>query len=284
MRIKTVLMCLFFQVSLFAGARISAAADGVSPEKPKTGCPDCKNDKTEIAQLLKAVDRLHAQFKPKEAAGELLKVLQLDARNFEALTKLARAYIDIGDMIPESSSEWQEKRIREYRTAEDYARKAVAVSPNSTWGHFYMAWSLGNIAMISPVTKQVDVAGEIRSAVERAIALDPQNGFAYHVYGVWHRKMAEIGNMSRMLASALLGRSIPEGTMEKSVEYLKRAIALNPTVIVSRLELAKTYIATEEWPQARNFLKSIESLPINFSDDSSHKHKAQQLLEEIKDR
>jgi FimV-like protein len=256
----------------------------ISPLDAKTGCPQCRNDSVEIAQLHKTADRLYAQFKPKEAANELLKILRADPQNFEALIKLSRAYIDLGDMIPESTSDWKERRLKDYQTAEDYARRAIKANPNSTWGHFYLGASLGLTAVVSPVARQVELADEIRVALEKSLALDPNNGFAYHAYGVWHRKISEIGKMSRALASVLYGRSLPQGSMEKSVEYLKKAIALNPTVIVSRLELANTYIAMEDFQAARTMLSSIRNLPVQFSDDAKHKQRAQELLEEVASR
>jgi tetratricopeptide (TPR) repeat protein len=271
-------LCLFLALTARSGALVWA---DVRAANSGFGCPHCNMDNPEIARLLKNAERLHAQFKPKEAVSELQKALQLDANNFAALAMLSRAYIDIGDSIPEDSPDWQARRMKEYKTAEAYARKAVSKNPNSTWGHFYIAWSLGSVAMVSPIEKQIDLAEEIQSAAERAIALDPQNGFAFHAYGVWHRKVAEIGKMSRMFASVLYGRSIPTGSLDKSVEYLKKAVALNPTVIVSRLELARTYVVLGNWSEARNYLKSVQELPIQFSDDHDHKKKAKQLLEEI---
>jgi FimV-like protein len=256
----------------------------VSPPDAETACPQCRNDSVEIAQLHKTADRLYAQFKPKEAANELLKILRADPQNFEALIKLSRAYIDLGDMIPESASDWKERRLKDYQTAEDYARRAIKANPNSTWGHFYLGASLGLTAVVSPIARQVELAEEIRLALEKSLALDANNGFAYHAYGVWHRKIAEIGKMSRVFASVLYGRSLPQGSMEKSVEYLKKAIALNPTVIVSRLELANTYMAMEDFSAARTMLSSIRSLPVKFSDDAKHKQKAQELLEEVASR
>jgi tetratricopeptide (TPR) repeat protein len=250
----------------------------------RVGCPECVNDGSPIAQSLQRVDELYASFKTKEAQSELLKVLQLDPQNAEALSKMARVYIDFGDMIPESSPDWQEKRLKEYRTAEEYARKAVTANPNSTWGHFYVAAALGNIASLSSVDKQIDLAGEIRGSIEKAISLDPRNGFAYHAYGVWHRKLAEIGKMSRMLASFFYHRTIPQGSLAKSIDYLQKAVSLNPTVVVSRLELARTYVAMENWVQAQDLLKSVQNLPIQFSDDKQNKQKALRLLEEIKNR
>jgi tetratricopeptide (TPR) repeat protein len=268
-------------------ASAGPAAEGdktVSPVDPKNGCLECRNESAEIAQLHKNADRLYAQFKPKEAAEELLKIVRADAQNFEALVKLSRAYIDIGDTIPESVSDWKERRLKDYRTAEDYARRAVKANPNSTWGYFYLGASLGHVAVVSPIARQVELAGEIRAALEKSLALDARNGFAYHAYGVWHRKMSEIGKMSRVVASVLYGRSLPEGSMEKSIEYLKIAIGLNPTIIISRLELANTYMAMEDFQAARTMLSSIRDLPAQFSDDAKHKQRAEELLEEIKSR
>jgi tetratricopeptide (TPR) repeat protein len=247
-------------------------------------CLYCKAHNPEIAQLIKQADRLHAEFKPREGAAELQKVLQMEPRNVEALAKLSRAYIDIGDSIAESQPDWKERRIREYRRAENYARQAVKADPNSTWGYFYVAASLGTMAAVLPVAKQLDIAEEIRSATEKAIALDPHNGFAYHVYGVWHRRMAEIGKTTRVLASLWYGRSPPRGDLDKSVDYLKKAVVLNPSVIVSRLELARSHAAREEWPAARAQLKLVAELPVKYSDDGQHKQKALELFEEIKDR
>jgi tetratricopeptide (TPR) repeat protein len=274
------LFCLIVSCSLLA--KVARGADAASTDDGKVGC--CQEADPEIARLHKNAERLYAQFKPKDAANELQKILHRDGENFEALAKLARAHIDIGDMIPEVAQGARDRKMKEYRTAEDYARQAIRVNPNSTWGHFYVAASMGSMAVLSPVAKQIDLAGEIRGAIEKAIALDSRNGFAYHVYGVWHRKMAEIGKASRMVVSVFYGRSIPTGSLEKSIEYLRKAVALNPTVIVSRLELARSYAALENWSLARQSLTSVRELPIKFSDDAKHKEKAEELLEEIKER
>ncbi len=247
-------------------------------------CPNCESRVTEIAGLIKKADFLYSQFKPREAAVLLEKVLRLEPNNLEALAKLSRAHIDIGDSIPETHADWKELKIREYRKAENFARRAINADPNSTWGHFYLAASLGTMAGVSTVEKQIEMADEIRSHAERAIALDPGNGFAYHVYGVWHRRMAELGRMSRMLVTVLYGRSLPGGSLEKSVELLKKAVAINPDVIVSRLELGRSHAAREEWSAARKMLRSIAELPARFSDDAKHKQTALKLLEDIKER
>jgi len=274
---------VFVLLSAVAGAATSeqAARDGAAAQI-RQGC--CSPNGGEIERLHHVADRLYAQFKPREAAAELRKILRLDHHNFQALVKLARAHIDIGDSIPEDGADSRERKIKEYQQAEDYARRALKVDPGSTWGYFWVAAAVGNIAMVSPTARQIELAGEIRDHVEKALSLDPENGFAHHVYGVWHRKMAEIGVASRAIAPLIYGRSLPAGSLDKSIEYLKRAIAFNPTVIVSRLELARSLIAREEWEAARRWLRSALELPVQFSDDAKHKRAAERLLRDIQDR
>jgi hypothetical protein len=96
--------------------------------------------------------------------------------------------------------------------------------------------------------------------------------------------MAEVGQASRMFASVLYGRSVPAGSFEKSIEYLNKAVTLNPRVIASRLELAKSYMAVEDWQMARRTLSSIRDLSPQFSDDARHKREAEELLKGINDR
>ena len=250
-------------------------------ETESNACLACERDRGEIRQLLQRGDVLYANFKTVEALKEFLKILQVDPRHHEALCKTARAYIDLGDLISESTAGWEERRLKQYAVAEEYGRRAVKSDPDSTWGHFYVAAALGKIAMLSPIPKQIDLSNEIKEQVEKALTLDPRNGFAYHIYGVWQRRVAEIGQMSRVLASVLLGRTVPKGSFEKSEEYFNKAIALNPKVIVHRLELAKTYIAWGKSQQARAPLKTVLELPVQVSDDPLHKKEAEQLLQEI---
>ncbi len=250
----------------------------------RVGCPHCINDGSELSQLLQQFDALYAAFKPKEALKPVLRALELEPNNIEALSKAARVYLDLGDNIPETEPDWQEKRSQQYRAAEEYARKAVKADPNSTWSHFYVAASLGKIAGLSPVGKQIDLAEDIRSEVEKSIACDPQNGFAYHVYGMWHRRMAEVGKGKRVLASLFLGRSVPKGDLNSSVEYFQKAIGLNPTVVSHHLELGKTYIALGKWELARASLKSSLIHPVQFSDDPMNKKEAEKLLQQISNR
>jgi len=274
----------FVSIGIFSGSLIIAPwvqAQAQDGKIGRVGCPHCRNDGSPISQHLQRADALYDQLQTKEAHAELEKALKLDPENHEALSKLSRVYLEYGDLVPDSDADATAKKLAQYRIAEQYARKAVAAAPTSTWGHFYVAASLGKIASLSSIAKQIDLSHEIKDEVEKAIAQDPKNGFAYHVYGVWHRKVAEIGKTKRALASVVLWRSLPGGDMEKSVEYLKKAVSFNPHVILHHLELAKTYLVLGRQGEAKAELKTVQELPLKFSDDPQNKKEGQKLLQEI---
>jgi len=235
----------------------------------------------EVDNAIGRASALYKEFKTRDAVAELQRALKIDPNNLEALVWLARAQIDLGDLIPQTEADWQARRKQRYQTAEGYAQKAAKIDPKSTWAHFYAAVAMAKSAALSSVKEQIALAHEIRDRVDKSIEMDPSNGFAYHVLGVWHRRMAEIGGAKRFMALVFLQGSVPKGSMGKSVQYLKKALTYNPRVITHHLELAKTYQALGKTELAKEHLQKVETLPVQFSDDGAHKQEAKGLLEEI---
>jgi len=264
----------FFLVVFVAVCYEPVFGDSVLPSAPVA-------DKAEVIEAVERAAALYEQFKTQDALDELRTALKTDPDNLGALVWSARAHIDLGDLIPPTGPDWQEQRKKSYRKAEEYAQRAAAVDRHSTWAHFYIAVAMGKIAALSSVKEQIALAHEIRARLDRSIALDPDNGYAYHVLGVWHRRMAEIGHTKRFMALVFLQGSVPKGTLDKSMYYLQKAISYNPRVITHHLELAKTYRALGKTELAEEHLKTVQRLPVQFSDDAQHKHEAKILLETI---
>ena len=235
----------------------------------------------EVAETLARAAILYRQFKSREALTEIEKALVMAPDHPEVLIWAARTSIDLGDLIPETVPDREKKRIERYRAAERYARTAVKGRHGSTWPHFFLAVALGKLAEFSDINTQITMAREIRKQADRAIALDPDNGFAYHVLGVWHRRLAEINKVERLLVQLFLQESVPAGRLNDSARYLEKAIQHNPDIITHHLELAKTYQTLGKMELAREHLITVDKLPVQFSDDGLHKRNAKKLLEDI---
>ena len=76
----------------------------------------------EVDRAIERAAALYKQFKARDALAELQRALKMDPHNLEALVWSARAYIDLGDLIPQTGPNWQDKRKEQYRTAETHAK------------------------------------------------------------------------------------------------------------------------------------------------------------------
>jgi len=184
-------------------------------------------------------------------------------------------------LINPKEKDYKEKQKEKYQQAELYARKAVKVNPNDTWGHFYLSAASGKYALLLGKKEQVERSKAIKVEIEKALELDPKNDYAYHALGRWHRRMAEIGGVKRFFGGILYG-GIPKGTFEESEKYLKKAVELRPNYVNHHLELGRTYMALEKYDlAAREFEKCLE-LAVTTSKDPMYKEEAKAELEKAK--
>ena len=170
-------------------------------------------------------------------------------------------------------------------SAVEHARAAVKVAPDSALGHVWLAATLGRQALKEGTRTRLALSREIKSEADRAIALDPTIGRAYHVRALWNRKLASLNAFERMMANTVLG-GVPKGaSMENCVNDLKKAIELEPGYVNHHLELGRTYMDLQRWAEARRELEQAASLPPTSNPrDPRLQQEARELLSKIPKR
>jgi tetratricopeptide (TPR) repeat protein len=232
---------------------------------------------------IKAGDEAYARFDDQKALEHYLEAVKLEPQNYEALWKASRAYVDIADVIPATEKDAKQHQMKLYTDGTAYAQKAILANPNDTWGHFQFAAALGKKLLMLGKKEQVDGSKQIKAEIDRAIALDPTNDLAYHALGRWHRRMAEIGGVSRLLGNMFLG-GVPKGSFQESEKYLKKASEMKPEYVNHHLELGLTYVSLKKYDlAAQEFQKAID-LPKTTSKDDVLKAQAQAELAKIKNK
>lgn len=225
------------------------------------------------AEHIQAGDGYYAGFDDQKALEEYLAAVELEASNYEALWKTARAYVDTADLVDPAGKNAKETRKKMYATGMTYARKAIAVNPNDTWGHFCLSAAMGKKVLLQGKKEQIDASKVIKVEIDKAIEFDASNDLAYHALGRWHRRMAEIGGAKRALGSLLYG-SIPKGSFAESEKLFLKAIELRPDYVNHHYELGLTYEALEKFDlAAAEFEKAID-LPVSSSKDKGIKENA----------
>jgi tetratricopeptide (TPR) repeat protein len=206
-----------------------------------------------------------------------LEALSASPGRFTVLHRLAR----IESMLAEEASGEEGRRL--VAAAVEHAREAVKTAPDSAAGHLELAVALGRQALKEGPKIRLSLSREIKSEVDRTLALNPAQGRAWHVLALWNRKLASLNFMERTVAKTVLG-GLPKGaSMENAVADMQKAIELEPAYLNHRLEQGRTFMQLKRTSDARRELERAVSLPVTGSPlDPKYQAEARELLARLK--
>ena len=229
-----------------------------------------------VAEALAAGDQAYAAARLDEARLAYTEAVKDAPTNVTALARLVRA-----------ESEWGESQKGDaqramFGSAVAHAREAVRLAPDSAAMHVWLAVALGRQALREGARTKLAISREIKAEADRAIALDPNIGRAWHVMAMWNIKLASLNALERMAANAVLG-GVPKGaSFENAEAAFKKAIALEPDYVNHRLEYGRLLKDLKRPAEARQELERAVSLPPTSSAlDARYQSEAKALLEKL---
>jgi hypothetical protein len=263
-------------------ALIPAALAGSAPLPL---CPSAPVSAQTVAERLARADSLHDALKPRDELAELEAVLAAAPTEAQALWRAARAQVDIAKLIKGDHEYTRNVRDSVYQVARAHAERAVAADSTLAEAHFTVALALGQLSLTRSGKDRVRFARTIYDEAARTVALDTAHDGAHHVLGAWHAEIKRLSGVTRFFAKTLFGAGFMDRAhWDSAVVHLERAVALNPTYIHHRLELAQVYVDRKQWPEARAQLEAIPGLPDRDVLDGDHRAAAAALLEKIRGR
>jgi tetratricopeptide (TPR) repeat protein len=201
-----------------------------------------------------------------------------DTTSYEGLVKAAQDAIDRGEFAPTS-----EQREALYKSAEQYARRAVAANPNDADGHFQLAVAIGRNALTMGSRDRVKYAAVVRSEALEALKLNPNHGGAEHVLGVWNAEVMRLNGFTRLVAKKLLGGKVfDEASWENAQTHLERAVALEPNRITHHLDLGAVYTDRNNKAKAIEQYEFIAQAPPTDFNDPRYKEEAARRLKALR--
>jgi len=198
-----------------------------------------------------------------KALSVYLAVLGKEPENYEALWNTSFIYTRKGRRQADFSS----MEIY-YRAALNIAAFCLEKHPDKPRSHYVYAVASAGLADEMPnSSERVELIWNMKEHSYRASELDPDYAPAWHLKGVWHSNLANISRTQRFAARFVYG-SLPGGASnDKAEEYMKRAISLDPDVIVFKLDLAQHYQESGQKNKALPVLESILTMqPVSLND------------------
>ena len=233
-----------------------------------------------VEKLIEEGDQYTEEYNNQKALDTYLNADKLYPNNWEILWRISRAYVDIGEHMPENTSEQKDAQLVIYQKAFDYADKSVKFAPDKSITYVRRAIANGRIALFKGVFSVAGVVNSVRDDCEKAIKLNSGDSYsialAHYVLARTHAKTSEKWAPAR----AVLGLGWADN--EIAITEFNKAINLFPNFRMFYLDLAKSYIREDEYQKARDVLKKVIDSPKKDEDDDQRVAEAQKLLEEIK--
>jgi tetratricopeptide (TPR) repeat protein len=227
-------------------------------------------------ELIQKGDVFYAKLQAAEALKFYLPAEKLDPNNVRLLVRIARQYRHLMSDATKTSEKLQLGKM-----AVDYALRAVALAPNDPETQLALAISYGKMLPMEKTKQQIATSRLIKIAVDKVIALDPDNDLAWHLLGRWHLALADVGATKRALARIAYG-ALPPAKYEDAARCFEKALALNPKRLMHYIELGRTYEKMGRDADARRFITKGLAMPETEYDDPETKNLGRQILKKLR--
>lgn len=228
------------------------------------------------AELVKQGDVYDLKFNPTEALKFYLPAEQMEPRNAVILERIARQY-----RHQMADNPTVNEKIRLSGLALGYAERAVVLAPKDSEAHLSIAICHAKSVDLYSSKEKMNALRQVKSSVDRAIALDSGNHLAWYILGRWHQRVADLSSLKRFVAEMAYG-DLPKATFEDSVKCFSKAISLNPDRSVYHVDLGITYALMDNKEDARKSLEKGLALPSTGKDDPETKKRGEEKLKTLK--
>ncbi|NTW82815.1 MAG: hypothetical protein HGB36_05535 [Chlorobiaceae bacterium] len=197
--------------------------------------------------------------------------------NAELYWKKARTEVSIAES---DDYDKKEARMRDYRQAEEHARKSISLDSTSSKGHAWLAASLGIMADNVGSKEKLRRANEVKRELDIALRINPHDETALSILGSYYKEAANIGWLQRLLGNTFVGK-MPEGNIQLAEKAFRKAILADPRIIRNYHELGLLLLENDRKAEAVPLLKMALDKPVLFASDRRRLEEIRQSLKKL---
>jgi tetratricopeptide (TPR) repeat protein len=232
-----------------------------------------------LDEIMQAGDNYYIEFNHEKVLETYLLADSLYPANWVIMWKISRAYVDIGEKLPQVTGEEEEAKKAMYDKALFYADSSVKLADEEAEAYVRRAIANGRIALFEGVFSAIGSVNNVRDDCEKAIELgnggNITQSLAHYILGRAHYKVCEKPYLLR------LPLGLGWGDPEDSIRELEMAVKLRPNFRMYYLALAKAYIEESEYEKAKENLLLVEKAPFVDEDDDKVLEESNELLVKV---
>jgi len=202
-----------------------------------------------------------------DRARGLLEVALAKDRQVETMIMLSYVYFLWGDTRAKTDDE----KLAAYDQGRQLGERAVELAPKNAEAHVWYAINTARYGQTKGIMRSLFLLPTVQREIDTILSLEPKNIRAHSLAGNVYMEVPPIAG----------------GDRARAEDYFKKGLAIDPRFTVLRVDLARLYISTGRYPEARQELTRVlqERAPRIVADWTvKDAPRARTLLESIKDK
>ncbi|PYM30096.1 MAG: hypothetical protein DMD80_05280 [Candidatus Rokuibacteriota bacterium] len=188
-------------------------------------------------------------------------------RQVETMIMLSYVYFLWGDTRAKTDDE----KLAAYDQGRQLGERAVELAPKNAEAHVWYAINTARYGQTKGIMRSLFLLPTVQREIDTILSLEPKNIRAHSLAGNVYMEVPRIAG----------------GDRARAEDYFKKGLAIDPRFTVLRVDLARLYISTGRYPEARQELTRVlqERAPRIVADWTvKDAPRARTLLESIKDK
>lgn len=170
----------------------------------------------------------------------LLDAKAQDSSDPRQLMQLAALYLDLGEELYSEKAQ----KLAAFQEGARLAKRALELDEKNAEAHYLYAANLGSAAEAKGLAASLLALDEIKTHAKRTLELHQDHVAALHMAGMMLEELPQF-----------MG-----GNKAAALDYLKRAVTVDPNYSHARLDLAKVYLKRRDPEAARRELLAIVNM------------------------
>ena len=170
--------------------------------------------------------------------------------------RAARALIAIGMLQPEGKD-----RRSWYDDALVHARRAWSLAPDNIEARYWLAAAAGRRTYRSDPVYSARLGREVYEQAMAILAVDSTHAGAHHALGMLHAEVLRVPTVLRVVAGRTITNGLPRANEKEAERHLRRAVELEPTMMIYLVDLANFYVRRGRAREAEDLARRIATTP-----------------------
>ncbi|RWS20663.1 regulator of microtubule dynamics protein 2-like protein [Leptotrombidium deliense] len=186
--------------------------------------------------------------------------------NVEMLWRMSRGAYKAAAKAGLSGNKPEQKKV--LLEAEDWAKKTIELDATHPEGHAWFAFACAKLSELVGIKERIERGQLVKTHLEEAIKLKPNDPKLYYTYGRWCMEVAKISWVERKLAATMFGK-VPEATYEDALKQFKEADKVKPRWKANLFFMGKSYEALSNYKEAIKCFDTVAQLPSQDTEDQN---------------